>query len=169
MRRALLLALVSIALLGCAEDDPFDFAVTTQETAPAPEATDDATDADDSTPTTTTIFPPVNEDVPRPGADRIVDLRGQEVVRIGVGDDNTFDARFFRVDPGTQIVFGLTGTRRHNVLPAAEGAFPMIDADALETGPQALVLTAPGDYPFYCSLHGTPTRGQTGYVIVGDG
>ncbi len=49
---------------------------------------------------------------------------------------------------------------------AAEGAFERISDSALEEGPATLVLDAPGDYPFYCSIHGGATFGQTGYVVV---
>lgn len=109
-------------------------------------------------------FPPVNPDVARPST--IVDLRGQDLVEIEIRD-NVFDERFFRVDPGTQIVFVNRGANTHDVTASAEGAFPKITKEALAAGSQALVLTAEGDYPFYCSIHGTQTRGQTGYVVVG--
>ncbi len=109
---------------------------------------------------------PVNPDVTRPS--EIVDLRGQETVEIEIRD-NVYDERFFRVDPGTQIVFVNRGANTHDVTASADGAFPKITKEALTAAPQALVLDAPGDYPFYCSIHGTATRGQTGYVVVGAG
>ncbi|MDW3220846.1 MAG: plastocyanin/azurin family copper-binding protein [Acidimicrobiales bacterium] len=165
LRRALLIGLTSLALLGCATDDPLVFEITAQTTTTAPPS--DSTQ-DESVVTTTTVFPPIAEDFPRPSADKFVDFRGQDIVEIEIRD-NVFDARFFRVDPGTQIVFVNRGANTHNVRPSAEGAFPPISDDALAGGPQALVLDAPGDYPFYCSIHGTSTRGQTGYVIVGAG
>jgi plastocyanin len=55
------------------------------------------------------------------------------------------------------------------VTASAEGAFPKITKEALEDAPQALVLDVAGDYPFFCSIHGTANFGQTGYVVVGDG
>lgn len=166
--RVLLFGTFAVSLLGCAGDDPLVFEVTTQETTTTAPPTDGAGDGNEADTATTTVFPPVAEDFPRPSADRIVDLRGQAIVEIEIRD-NAYDERFFRVDPGTQIVFVNRGANLHNVLPSAEGAFPPIQSDALESAPQALVLTVDGDYPFYCSIHGTPSRGQTGYVIVGDG
>ena len=147
---ALALGLVSVALIGCASDDPQDFAVTTQDAADPPDGA---------------VFPPVNPDVARPST--VVDLRGQEIVEIEIRD-NVFEERFFRVDAGTQIIFVNRGANTHDVTASAERAFSKITKEALAEGPQALVLSAEGDYPFFCSIHGTQTRGQTGYVVVGD-
>ncbi|GJM39676.1 MAG: hypothetical protein DHS20C19_30430 [Acidimicrobiales bacterium] len=169
LRRALLIGLISLALLGCSDDDPLVFEITAQTTTTtAPSDAGIDAGVDDDIVTTTTVFPPVAEDFPRPPADKIVDFRGQAIVEIEIRD-NVYDERFFQVDPGTQIVFVNRGANTHNVRPSAEGAFPPISDDAIGSGPQALVLDAPGDYPFYCSIHGTSTRGQTGYVIVGAG
>jgi plastocyanin len=149
-------------LLGCAADDPLEFAVTVQDDTTTPSAPIAATGETDAV--EDVVLPPVNPDIPRPST--IVDLRGQDLVEIEIRD-NVFDERFFRVDPGTQIVFVNRGANTHDVTAAAEGAFPKITKEALIEGPQALVLSAEGDYPFYCSIHGTQTRGQTGYVVVG--
>ena len=157
---ALALGLFALVVVSCAADDPLEIAVTVQDDEPEPAPTDDGVPDD----TADATFPPVNPDVARPST--IVDLRGQDLVEIEIRD-NVFDERFFRVDPGTQIVFVNRGANTHDVTASAEGAFPKITKEALASGPQALVLTAEGDYPFYCSIHGTQTRGQTGYVVVG--
>ncbi|MEM7142170.1 MAG: hypothetical protein AAF548_14195 [Actinomycetota bacterium] len=173
MRRTLLFGILAIALLGCAEDDPFATTVQSATTTEAPAG--DGADGDG--PVTDATADPVADDSPEPDDDplsefprpaEIVDLRGQALVEIIV-TENIFTERYFRVDPGTQILFRNEGSDAHNVKPAIAGAFPTIDKDALNLEPQALVLTEPGDYPFYCSLHGTSKRGQTGYVIVGEG
>lgn len=149
--------LAPLVLVSCAEDDPLTIEVTTQDD----ETTSASDDSDESA-----AFPPINPDVTRP--DTIVDLRGQASVEIEIRD-NVFDERNFRVDPGTQIVFVNRGANTHDVTAAAEGAFPKITKESLTEEPQALVLDAVGDYAFYCSIHGTATRGQTGFVVVGDG
>jgi len=154
--RSALLLVLPIALLGCSADDPLVVGVTRQTTTTvAGAAADEAA-----------VFPPVNPDITRPKT--IVDLRGQTSVLIDIRG-NAFNERFFRVDPGTEIVFENNGVNPHNVTASAEGAFETIPKAALEESRQALILDFEGDYPFYCSLHGTQTRGQTGYVIVGDG
>jgi plastocyanin len=149
------IALLALVLAGCAADDPLVIEVTQQTSTTAGVTDDGAAD-----------FPPLAPDISRP--DELFDFRGQEVVEIEIRD-NVFDARFFRVDPGTRIVFTNRGANTHDVTASAEGAFPKITKEALEDAPQALVLDVAGDYPFFCSIHGTANFGQTGYVVVGDG
>jgi plastocyanin len=174
------IALLSLSLLGCSPDDPLVTRTVTQEvpvenTAPV----DDGSPGETERVTTEaeldclgnplpdpTEFPLPADDITRPD-DKIVDLRGQARVEVEIRD-NVFEPRWIRVDPCTEIVFVNRGANPHNVVPAAEGAFPMIDQFALFDAPQALVLSVPGNYPYYCSIHGTPTRGQTGYIVVGD-
>lgn len=159
--RVIAVALATLALFGCAADDPVVIEVTSQN-----DLTTTTAQSDDAESVTDAVFPPVNPDVSRP--QEIVDLRGQEIVQIEIRD-NVFDERFFRVDPGAQIVFTNRGANTHDVTASAEGAFPKITKEALAAAPQALVLDVEGDYPFFCSIHGTASRGQTGYVIVGGG
>ena len=163
LRRALALGIISLALVGCASDDALEFAVTTQEPTATTPAGDDGDAASAVEPA---VFPPVNPDVFRPS--EFVDLRGQATVEIEIRD-NVFDERDFRVDPGTQIVFVNRGANTHDVTAGAEGAFPKITKEALAEAPQALVLDVEGDYPFFCSIHGTANFGQTGFVVVGGG
>ena len=168
MVRPLVLGVVTLALIGCAADDPLVFETTTQaelNTTAGSDADPNDDTAEDDPASDPAVFPPVADDINRPR--EIVDLRGREIVEIEIRD-NVFDERFFRVDPATLIVFVNRGSNAHNVIAAAEGAFPEIGRDALDEAPQALVLDAPGDYPFFCSIHGTRTRGQTGYAVVGD-
>jgi plastocyanin len=169
--RAILVGGFALTLLGCAADDPIEIATVTQEVdTDADVAVDPNVELDClGNPTADPAsFPPAPErDIPRPD-DKIVDLRGQTRVEVPIRD-NVFDpVRWFRVDPCTEIVFVNAGLNPHNVVSAAEGAFPKIEEDALTAAPQALVVAAPGDYPFYCSIHGTTTRGQTGFLVVGD-
>ncbi|MDG2028513.1 MAG: hypothetical protein P8J50_15505 [Acidimicrobiales bacterium] len=164
MLRSIMLAALCVGLMGCAADDPFVTVV--QETTTTISAVDGGPDnsTDDTDPATETDDPLA--DFPQP--EGIVDLRGLPTVEVVV-NSNTFDGGSIRVDPGTQIVFANFDAEAHNVRSAIAGAFPTIDKDLLFTEPQALVLTEPGDYPFYCSLHGTSQRGQLGYIVVGDG
>jgi plastocyanin len=166
--RPVLLALVVtvLAVPACAEDDPLTTTIVTQESAAPADAGGGETDClGNPVPAGGAVMPPV-DDIPRP--DDVVDLRGNARVEVPVRD-NVFEVRWFRVDPCTEIVFVNRGANRHNVTPVVADAFPEITEDALDTGPQTLVVATPGDYPFYCSLHGVPGRGQTGYLIVGDG
>jgi plastocyanin len=155
----------AILLAGCADDDPPEVGTVAQTGAADPSGAVDCLGNPAADPTT---FPPAPaDDIARPD-DRIVDRRGEDRVEIAIRD-NVYEPRWVRVDPCTEVIFTNRGANTHNVLPAADGAFPAIDTEALLDGPQALVLAAPGDYPFYCSIHGTATLGQTGYLVVGDG
>ena len=110
------------------------------------------------------------QDKPSPQVDRpqdLVDLTGRSKVEVEVGD-NYFSPRNFIVDPGTEIVFLNVGFSPHNVIPATEGAFERIPDTALAAGPVSLILDEPGDFPLFCSIHGTATFGQTAYVVVAD-
>ena len=47
------------------------------------------------------------------------------------------------------------------------GAFNEISPDDFQPGDEGTItFTVPGDYPYYCSLHGTPTKGMIGAVRV---
>lgn len=99
--------------------------------------------------------------------DDVADLTGDDVVDIDVVD-NDYVPNGFRVDPGAEIVFTNKGEDQHNVTPSEDGTFTAIDEEDLGPGEAAtLVLDEPGTYFIYCSLHGTPTRGQNGVIIVG--
>jgi plastocyanin len=173
LSRALAVGILALALVGCAADDPIEVTVVTQEVdadAAAEAAADPDVELDclGNPAADPATFPPEpGVDIVRPD-DKIIDLRGQARVEVSIRG-NQFETRWFRVDPCTEIVFTNNGVNPHNVIPIADGAFPEIDRDALDESPQALVVAAPGNYPFYCSLHGTKTfRGQTGYLVVGD-
>lgn len=94
------------------------------------------------------------------------DLSGQTEVDVQARDNN-FVKPFIEVSPGTTITFVNRGRNPHNVLPAVDGAFATIEADDLNPGDsQDLTFADPGDYPYYCSLHGTTTKGMVGVVRV---
>ena len=81
--------------------------------------------------------------------------------------DNRFTEREIVVTAGTEVVFVNEGANDHNVKPAVPGAFDEIETEALRDGGQAsIVFEAVGDFGYYCSIHGTATRGQTGRVSV---
>ena len=83
--------------------------------------------------------------------------------------DNNFKPKYVEVRKGTTITFKNDGRNAHNVLPADEGAFAPIETDQFEPGTSAEVtFDEVGEYPYYCSLHGTPTVGMIGGVKVVD-
>jgi plastocyanin len=83
--------------------------------------------------------------------------------------DNSFRPEQITVAPGTEVVWTNRGRSDHDILPVEGDAFGV---EAAQFGPDATYryrFTEPGEYAYYCSLHGTKTRGMVGKVVVGDG
>jgi plastocyanin len=81
--------------------------------------------------------------------------------------DNSFDPQFVEVKVGTPVTFTNVGRTEHNVYPAVDGAFAPIEATDLEPEESAsITFDEPGDVPYYCTLHGTPTKGMVGTIRV---
>lgn len=96
-----------------------------------------------------------------------VDLTGRTTVEIEVRD-NVYEPKVFTVDPGTTITFTNKGANPHNVIPVTSGEFTPIDTGTLDPGMSASITVGnAGPYRFYCSLHGSPNKGQRGVVVVG--
>lgn len=99
--------------------------------------------------------------------DEAVDLTGQTMVEIAVGD-NDYEPQIAVVNPGTEVVWTNQGRNRHNVISADDDpAFDQIDTEQLDDGGSASrVFAEVGEYPYYCSIHGSATRGQRGSILV---
>jgi plastocyanin len=98
--------------------------------------------------------------------DDAIDLSDRSEVTVRV-TDNRFTDRTIMVDPGTTVTWINEGLNSHNVKPSIPGAFAAIATKTLDNGGSGSVLfRTVGDYPYYCSIHGSPSRGQTGRVIV---
>lgn len=80
--------------------------------------------------------------------------------------DNSFRPESIEIAAGTEIEWTNLGRSEHDVLPVAgddwgtpEGTF---EADAVYRHR----FTEPGTYDYYCSLHGTTTKGMVGSIVV---
>lgn len=83
------------------------------------------------------------------------------------GRDNSFLPGYVVVEAGTPVTFRNVGRTEHNALPVDEISFEGVDADHF--GPRAertFTFDEPGDYPYYCSLHGTKSKGMVGAIRV---
>ena len=106
------------------------------------------------------------EGLPEVADSEYEDATGQDAVDIDVRD-NTFRPENVTVSAGTEITFTNNGRAPHNALPVEEGAFEDVATDQLQPGDAATrTFDEPGDYPYYCSLHGTPSRGMVGRIRV---
>ena len=95
-----------------------------------------------------------------------VDETGESSITIDT-KDNSFTPQYVTVSPGTKIVFENRGRTAHNVIPSVEDQFEAIPVADLQPGDSAtLKLDETGDYPYYCSLHGTKTKGMIGAIKV---
>ncbi len=123
---------------------------------------------DESTDGGSSAAPDPTEELPEVPDDEFVDMTGQAEIVIEARD-NTFVPQFVTVSPGTEITFDNKGRNDHNVIPVDESQFEAIPTDELQPGDTAvLTFDEPGLYPYYCSLHGTPSAGMDGRVRVAD-
>ena len=105
-------------------------------------------------------------DEPTVSDEEFEDLTGEAKVVIEARD-NTFMGQYVTVSAGTEVTFDNRGRNPHNAVPVEPGAFEGIDTEALEPGNAAtVVLDEPGEYPYYCTLHGTETAGMVGMIRV---
>jgi len=129
------------------------------------------TAATTTTTTTTTTAAPATTASPTTTAtaqipDNAIDLTGRAKVTIDVKDD-AFVQRVAVVTAGTIVTWSNQGLNAHNVIPSIEGAFVPIPTDKLGPGRSASrTFPSSGDFPYYCSLHGTPRHGMNGRIIV---
>ncbi|MBX3286157.1 MAG: cupredoxin domain-containing protein [Actinobacteria bacterium] len=81
--------------------------------------------------------------------------------------DNLFKPPYIIVKAGTTVTFRNDGRNNHNVFPAVEGTFDPLETDAFEPGTESTItFDEAGDYPYYCTLHGTTTKGMVGAIRV---
>ena len=74
---------------------------------------------------------------------------------------------YIEVSAGTTVDFTNRGRNQHNVIPTVDGAFAEIPAEDFQPKDEgSITFTVPGDYAYYCSLHGTPTKGMIGAIRV---
>ena len=105
-----------------------------------------------------------------PGPDlsevEFVDETGAEEVEVEARD-NVFDEEYVEVEKGTTITFHNDGRNPHNVVPVVEGEVPEIPTEAFDPGDEAAItFDEVGDVAYYCTLHGTTTKGMVGAVRV---
>lgn len=102
-------------------------------------------------------------DVPK---ENFIDETGKDTVTIDAVDNN-FKGQYVDVSPGTEVVFVNDGHNTHNVIPVNDGEFKAIETSEFDPGDKKdRTFDEPGYYPYYCSLHGTPTKGMIGGIRV---
>ena len=113
---------------------------------------------------------PSAEDVSEtaPTAAAFEDQTGLDDVVIQVRD-NAFVGDHVTVSAGAAVTFDNRGHNPHNAVPVEDGAFTEVPTGSLEPGQAATVIfDEPGEYAYYCTLHGTGTAGMVGVIRVVD-
>ncbi len=106
------------------------------------------------------------DDLPAVPAKDFVDETGKKAVTVEAVDNN-FDPQYVTVSKGTTITFTNVGRNPHNVVPVEQGAFTPIPTEKFAPGASGTVtLSTPGTYAYYCTLHGSSTRGMAGRIVV---
>lgn len=122
----------------------------------------------DAAPTPTTAGGGATTTTPDIGVadEDFVSLVDTDVVDIDV-IDNAFEPRWIIVSPGTKVRWTNKGRNHHNIVPEPEGSFAGVEHEQFPNGSvHAVTFDAAGDFPYYCSLHGTPRNGQNGVIRV---
>jgi plastocyanin len=102
-------------------------------------------------------------DQPAPPEDVVdVDTNPADVRAI----DNTFDAGAIRVPAGTTVRWTNEGRQDHDVVPAEGDAWGVPVEDFAPGAVYEHTFDQPGTYSYYCTIHGTATRGMVGAVVV---
>ena len=103
----------------------------------------------------------------------VVDLRSKATgaypeVSISV-KDNDFSPKAFRINPGTTVSWKNEGRSAHDLVEAVQTPTFGVVASKFAPGDEyEYRFDTPGVYHYYCSLHGSPTKGMIGEVVVGD-
>jgi plastocyanin len=96
---------------------------------------------------------------------KFVDRQGRRSVTIDAVD-NSFEPEYVAVSAGTKITFTNSGRNRHDVIAVDHGFTDVEPANFTPDDSVTVTFSTPGDYPYYCSLHGTPTKGMIGGIRV---
>ena len=91
--------------------------------------------------------------------------RGDATLTVDAAD-NVFRPKYVTVRAGTKITFDNVGRNLHNVV-SVDDAFVAVDTASFRPGKKkTITFDTVGDFPYYCTLHGTPTKGMTGAIRV---
>ena len=108
--------------------------------------------------------PGTSVDVP---ASKFSNQSGQRSIDISA-TDNDFTPVYVIVSADTKVTWNNQGRNAHNVVPVDKGSFTGVGTS--DFGPGQAYTTSfdtPGDYPYYCSIHGTKNmNGMSGVIRV---
>ena len=166
--RPLIAALVGIALTGaaCGDDGPDLAAQAARNAALAAEFRDGQTTtvpttvepADDTTDDAPIVTEPPTPIVPA------IELTGVVVPVIAL--DNSFRPQVVEISVGDEVLWQNRGLNEHNALSVVGDDWGVEVAQFQPGDVYAHVFTEPGEYDYFCSIHGNETVGMVGKIIV---
>ena len=82
--------------------------------------------------------------------------------------DNSFRPDVIEVEVGDEVLWENRGLNEHNVLYVQDSASPFgVEAAQFQPGDvYTHVFSEPGEFHYYCSIHGNETVGMVGTVVV---
>lgn len=81
--------------------------------------------------------------------------------------DNSFNPPVVTITPGTTVRWTNKGRLAHNIVAVTgDVAFGVTEGDFGPGKTHEFTFSKAGEYPYYCSLHGTPDSGMVGKIIV---
>ncbi|MCB1037967.1 MAG: plastocyanin/azurin family copper-binding protein [Acidimicrobiales bacterium] len=114
----------------------------------------------------TTTTTKAKADRPDLASKDFVDLTGEADPTVQARDNN-FVQPYVTVKAGTTVTFVNKGRNQHDVVPVEDGAFRTVEIDEFERDAEVeITFEKPGDYAYYCTLHGTKTKGMVGAIRV---
>ena len=135
-----------------AEQSTAEPAANPEPEAPAVEATEGAKDADAGTESE--------------AVELTAEVEPTGVVIPVAALDNSFRPQLLEIKVGDEVLWENRGLNEHNVL-RVEGEGWGVDVHDFQPGAAyAHMFTEPGEYQYYCSIHGSETVGMVGTVIV---
>ena len=80
--------------------------------------------------------------------------------------DNSFRPQIVEISVGDQVSWENRGLNSHNVLSVVSGDWSVTVDDFVPGAVFVHQFTDPGEYDYFCSIHGNETIGMVGTVIV---
>ena len=176
LTKAVLVAVVAPVALAACGDDANDGGVAARQlearfavarTAPTDDAvTEPATESDDEVAIDPDDAPDGEETAAPTTTVPSVEPTGVLVPVIGL--DNSFRPQVVEVEVGDEVVWENRGINEHDVLFVQDSASPFgVEVADFQPGDfYSHVFTEPGEFHYYCSIHGNETVGMVGTVVV---
>ncbi len=149
-----MMTLVAVVAVACGGDD-------SGGADSSSEPSDTTVPEDDGTPPETTTAPP--ETTVAPPDATVLEGAAVEIQAI----DNSFQPETAQVAAGTEVTFVNSGQNNHNVIPEDADAEWRVDTEDFAPGDESTyTFEEPGEYRYYCSIHGTIDAGMPGVLVV---